>query len=48
MSAAKTLTCKQDEFVRHYLVDLNATAAYRRAGYGARGNSAEVNAARLL
>ncbi len=48
MPAGKTLTRKQEEFVRHYLVDLNAAAAYRRAGYTARGNSAEVNAARLL
>jgi phage terminase small subunit len=29
-------------------MDLNAAAAYRRAGYTTRGNSAEVNAARLL
>jgi phage terminase small subunit len=42
------LTPKQQLFVREYLVDLNATAAYRRAGYEARGNSAEVNASRLL
>lgn len=48
MSTGTTLTRKQEEFVRQYLVDLNATAAYRRAGYTARGNSAEVNAARLL
>ncbi|MCL6458057.1 MAG: terminase small subunit, partial [Gorillibacterium sp.] len=31
-----------------YLIDLNATAAYRRAGYTAKGNAAEVNAHRLL
>ena len=42
------LTPKQQLFVHEYLVDLNATAAYRRAGYKARGNSAEVNASRLL
>lgn len=48
MSTEKTLTRKQQEFVRHYLTDLNAAAAYRRAGYTAQGNSAEVNAARLL
>jgi phage terminase small subunit len=42
------LTPKQQLFVQEYLVDLNATAAYRRAGYEARGNSAEVNASRLL
>lgn len=42
------LTLKQQRFVEEMLVDLNATAAYRRAGYAARGNAAEVNAARLL
>lgn len=45
---ARKLTPKQQAFVAEYLVDLNATAAYRRAGYKARGNSAEVNAHRLL
>ena len=39
---------KQRRFVEQYLIDLNATAAYRRAGYTAKGNAAEVNAARLL
>lgn len=39
---------KNQRFVEEYLVDLNATAAYRRAGYVATGNAAEVNAARLL
>lgn len=43
-----TLTPKQQRFVEEYLVDLNATAAYKRAGYVAKGNAAEVNAARLL
>ena len=42
------MTPKQQRFVEEYLIDLNATAAYRRAGYEAEGNSAEVNAARLL
>lgn len=42
------LNDKQSRFVAEYLKDCNATAAYRRAGYAARGNSAEVNAARLL
>ncbi|MGH7476573.1 MAG: terminase small subunit [Longimicrobiales bacterium] len=42
------LTPKQAAFVREYLVDLNATAAYKRAGYRASGNAAEVNASRLL
>ncbi|WP_292532176.1 terminase small subunit [Methylocystis sp.] len=48
MATGKKLTRKNEEFVRQYLLDLNAAAAYRRAGYTARGNSAEVNAARLL
>ena len=42
------MTPKQQRFVEEYLVDLNASAAYARAGYVARGNSAEVNASRLL
>ena len=45
---ASRLTTKQRLFVAEYLTDFNATAAYRRAGYTARGNSAEVNASRLL
>jgi len=45
---AKPLTTKRLRFVAEYLIDLNATAAYKRAGYTATGNSAEVNAARLL
>ena len=48
MAASKNLTARQSVFAREYLHDLNAAAAYRRAGYTARGNSAEVNAARLL
>lgn len=44
----RPLTPKQQRFVDEYLVDLNATAAYVRAGYAARGNAAEVNASRLL
>lgn len=42
------MTPKQQRFAEEYLIDLNATAAYRRAGYAAMGNAAEVNAARLL
>lgn len=45
---AVELTAKQSRFVDEYLVDLNATQAYGRAGYRARGNAAEVNASRLL
>ena len=44
----RPLTPKQSAFVREYLIDLNATAAYKRAGYIAKGNAAEVNATRLL
>ena len=44
----EAVTPKQQRFVEEYLIDLNATAAYRRAGYVAKGNAAEVNAARLL
>ncbi|HEY8161721.1 MAG TPA: terminase small subunit [Methylocystis sp.] len=42
------LTPRQARFVEEYLKDLNATAAYIRAGYRSRGNSAEANAARLI
>ena len=42
------LTPKQRRFAAEYCVDMNATAAYLRAGYGARGNSAEASASRLL
>jgi phage terminase small subunit len=42
------LTPKQQRFVDEYLVDLNATAAYERAGYKARASARNVNASRLL
>ena len=42
------LTLKQQRFTTEYGIDLNATAAYTRAGYSARGNSAEASASRLL
>lgn len=35
---------RHERFVAEYLIDLNKTAAYKRAGYRARGHSAEVNA----
>lgn len=38
----------QQRFADEYLVDFNATAAYQRAGYRARGNAAEAAASRLL
>lgn len=44
----KGLTPRHAVFVSEYLKDLNATGAYRRAGYKARGNAAEVNASKLL
>lgn len=39
---------RHERFAQEYLVDLNATQAYIRAGYAARGNAAEVSANRLL
>lgn len=42
------LTPKRRRFVEEYLKDLNATAAYGRAGFAAKGHAAEVNASRLL
>jgi phage terminase small subunit len=42
------LTPKQQRFAAEYCVDLNATAAYRRAGYRAHGNAAEACASRVL
>jgi phage terminase small subunit len=47
-SAQRPLTPKQQRFVDEYLIDLNATAAYKRAGYRSAGNAAEVNASHLL
>jgi phage terminase small subunit len=41
-----TLTPKQQRFVAEFLVDLNATKAYIRAGYSAKG--AQQSASRLL
>lgn len=46
--AEKGLTPKQERFVAEYLLDLNATAAYKRAGYVGKGNAAEAAASRLL
>lgn len=47
MSASK-LTPKQQRFADEYLIDLNATAAYKRAEYRGKGKSAENAASRLL
>jgi phage terminase small subunit len=43
-----TLTAQQERFADEYLIDLNATAAYKRAGYKSIGNAAEAGASRLL
>ena len=45
---AAGLTPKQQLFVAEYLKDLNATAAYTRAGYKGKGKSAESNASILI
>jgi phage terminase small subunit len=42
------LTPRQELFVREYLIDLNGTTAYRRAGYRGNDNACAVNASRLL
>jgi phage terminase small subunit len=34
--------------VREYLIDLNATAAYKRAGYKGKGRAAQNAASRML
>lgn len=39
---------RHERFAQEYLVDLVAVQAYARASYTAKGNAAEVNAARLL
>lgn len=46
MARTKTLTPKQQQFVREYLIDLNGAAAYRRAGYASK--NPDVDAAKLL
>lgn len=45
---AVELTPRQSRFVDEYLKDANATQAYIRAGYKARGRAAENAASRLL
>ena len=39
---------KQSAFIDEYLIDMNATAAYKRAGYTSTGKAAEANASRLI
>lgn len=45
---SKALSAKQKRFVDEYLIDLNATAAYKRAGYKCTGHAAESAAEQLL
>jgi phage terminase small subunit len=47
-AADRPLSPKQQLFVKEYLVDLNATGAYRRAGYRAKGSAATAGAAQIL
>ena len=42
------LTDKQRIFIKEYLIDMNASAAYRRAGYTAIGAAADSCAHKLL
>jgi phage terminase small subunit len=44
----RPLTTRQQAFVREYLIDLNATAAYKRAGYKGQGRAAENSASEIL
>lgn len=42
------LTEKQKNFCHEYLIDLNAVAAYKRAGYSVKDNAARAGASTLL
>jgi phage terminase small subunit len=42
------LTDKQEAFIREYMIDLNATQAYLRAGYKVKESTARANGSRLL
>jgi len=48
MKKKRTLTARQKLFIREYLVDLNATRAYVRAGYRASEAVARANSARMI
>lgn len=48
MASPPKLRGKQARFVEEYLIDLNGTAAYQRAGYTATPRVARSNAVRLL
>lgn len=43
-----SLNAKQERFAHEFLVDLNMTDAYKRAGFKATGHAAESNASRLM
>jgi phage terminase small subunit len=45
---ASKLTERQKRFADEYLIDLVASAAYKRAGYAGKGNTAEVEGHKLL
>ncbi len=45
---ASELTEKQKRFADEYLIDLNASAAYKRAGYAGKGNTAAVEGHKQL
>jgi phage terminase small subunit len=44
----KDLNLRQQKFIEYYIQSGNGKQSYIKAGYSARGNAAEVNAARLL
>lgn len=46
--ASEKLTPRQQRFVEEYLKDLNAAAAYKRAGYKIDSHGANVNGNRLM
>jgi phage terminase small subunit len=46
INASRALTTKQQAFCREYIIDLNASAAARRAGYSA--HTSEQQGSRLL
>ena len=48
MRKPKKMSTRQEAFVREYLVDLNATAACRRAGYSSTGTTPRAQGLRNL
>jgi phage terminase small subunit len=47
-AVGRPLNERQQRFVVEYLIDLNASAAYRRAGYHTSGAAADNSASRLM